>query len=249
MRTADPNRELLGRAVEQLGDLADELVFVGGCATGLLITDPAAAPIRATRDVDTIVEAASLAEYHRLAPRLRARGFSEDTAEDAPICRWRAPGVLLDVMPTRSEIIGFANRWYPDALRHAQVVPLPLQAGLRTIRLITAPYFLATKSEAFVDRGRGDYLGSHDLEDLVAVMDGRPEWIDEVRASDAALRDYLATRFEAWLADPPFLDALAGHLLEEVGNQVRVARLTAQLRALVAATRDGLNFELDPWLG
>jgi hypothetical protein len=80
-------------------------------------------------------------------------------------------------------------------------------------------------------------------------MDGRPEWIDEVRASDAALRDYLATRFEAWLADPPFLDALAGHLLEEVGNQVRVARLTAQLRALVAATRDGLNFELDPWLG
>jgi hypothetical protein len=160
VRTADPNRELLGRAVEQLGDLADELVFVGGCATGLLITDPAAAPIRATRDVDTIVEAASLAEYHRLAPRLRARGFSEDTAEDAPICRWRAPGVLLDVMPTRSEIIGFANRWYPDALRHAQVVPLPLQAGLRTIRLITAPTSWQPRARPSLTGGGGTTLGA-----------------------------------------------------------------------------------------
>ena len=29
-------------AVEQLGELVDEMVFLGGCATGLLITDPAA---------------------------------------------------------------------------------------------------------------------------------------------------------------------------------------------------------------
>lgn len=51
---ADPNIELLIQVAEALGDLRERLVFVGGCATALLITDPAAAPVRATKDVDTI---------------------------------------------------------------------------------------------------------------------------------------------------------------------------------------------------
>jgi hypothetical protein len=55
-RVQNPNLEILTTAVEQLGELVDELVFLGGCATGLLITDPAAPPIRITRDVDAIVQ-------------------------------------------------------------------------------------------------------------------------------------------------------------------------------------------------
>ena len=47
---ADPNIELLTRVAEALGDLRERLVFIGGCATALLITDPAAAPVRATAD-------------------------------------------------------------------------------------------------------------------------------------------------------------------------------------------------------
>lgn len=47
-----PNLEILEQAVELLGDLADEMVFLGGCATGLLISDAAAPPIRVTQDVD-----------------------------------------------------------------------------------------------------------------------------------------------------------------------------------------------------
>lgn len=37
----DPNIEMLEIAVERLGILIDDLVFLGGCATGLLLTDPA----------------------------------------------------------------------------------------------------------------------------------------------------------------------------------------------------------------
>ena len=54
--TPDPNLAMLERIAEALGPLRHRMVFLGGCATGLLITDPAAAPIRATRDVDVIVE-------------------------------------------------------------------------------------------------------------------------------------------------------------------------------------------------
>jgi predicted nucleotidyltransferase len=235
---ADPNRAILARAVDRLGELADRMVFVGGCATGLLITDPAAAPIRATRDVDTLVEVASRQEYYRLAEQLRAKGFREDDSGDAPMCRWRGEDVLLDVMPTRGEILGFANRWYPEAVRHAVPVPLSPESGAVTIRLITAPYFIATKIEAFADRGHGDFLVSHDFEDLVAVMDGRPGWVEEVQASETGLLRYLADRFTSWLADPDFREALPGHLMDTKSESARVARLVAQLRTLVAAEFD-----------
>jgi hypothetical protein len=142
-RATNPNLEIMEIAVARLGVLAEEMVFLGGCATGLLITDAVAPPIRATKDVDAIAEVASLIEYHRLSKRLRELGFSEDQSPDAPICRWQADGILLDVMPTHPEILGFGNEWYQPAFDAAVLVALP--SGKR-IRLVSAPYFLATQA-------------------------------------------------------------------------------------------------------
>ncbi|HRH41600.1 MAG TPA: hypothetical protein PKY82_08155, partial [Pyrinomonadaceae bacterium] len=58
----NPNLEMLRIAVDNLDYLTDELVFVGGCTTGLFITDEGAAEVRTTKDVDTIVEATTYAE-------------------------------------------------------------------------------------------------------------------------------------------------------------------------------------------
>ena len=105
-RQQNPNLEIMQLAVEQLGELVNEMVFLGGCATGLLITDPAAPSIRVTRDVDAIVQITSLIEYSRLSKKLRAQGFREDISEDALICRWVAENVILDIMPTDPKILG-----------------------------------------------------------------------------------------------------------------------------------------------
>lgn len=51
-----PNIQILTSAANSLGELTNDLVFLGGCATGLLITDPAAPEIRVTRDVDAIAQ-------------------------------------------------------------------------------------------------------------------------------------------------------------------------------------------------
>jgi hypothetical protein len=59
----NPNAKLLLATVEKLAPLLDRIAFVGGCATGLLITDPGAAPVRPTLDVDVIAEVASYAEF------------------------------------------------------------------------------------------------------------------------------------------------------------------------------------------
>ena len=121
----NPNLELLELAADRLRQLLPEIVFVGGCATGLLIDDPAAAPVRGTYDVDIIAEIGSYAEYTVFSERLRALGFKEDSREGAPLCRWTHGALTLDVMPLDSQVLGFSNRWYPDALRTAGKVQLP----------------------------------------------------------------------------------------------------------------------------
>jgi predicted nucleotidyltransferase len=228
----DPNLQILELAVERLGPLADEMVFLGGCATGLLLTDPGAPPVRATRDVDVIVEVATLGEYHRLSVRLRQRGFREDQDPDAPICRWTMEGLLLDVMPTSAAILGFGNEWYRPALKEAVFVELP--SGNR-IRMVTAPHFLATKLAAFTGRGEGDYLMSHDLEDIVAVLDGRPEVVDEVDSASIELRQYLLRHFARLIGDDAFLAALPGHLASDTNSSARVQIVVDRIQKIAAA--------------
>jgi predicted nucleotidyltransferase len=230
MNANDPNVALLEVVAERLGDdLCEEMVFVGGAVAGLLITDPAMPAIRPTEDVDLVCQAVVLSDYHRVEAALRARGFVPDMRPGAPICRWQVGSVAVDVMPTLEEILGFANRWYPLALETAQAVALP---GGRIIRLIAAPVFLATKLEAFDGRGEGDFLFSHDLGDLLAVVDGRDALQDECRTSPPELRVYLAERFQGLLAQPAFMDALPGHLPGDAASQERLPDLLAKLNAI-----------------
>ncbi len=229
-RIQNPNLEILALAVEKLGELVDEFVFLGGCATGLLITDPAAPPARVTRDVDAIVQVFSLADYYQLSERLRTCGFKGDTSEDAPICRWVTDSIVLDVMPTDSRILGFGNQWYLPAMEKAKLIQL--STG-NDIRMVSAPYFLITKLEAFEGRGGGDYLMSHDIEDIVTVLDGRPEIIEEVKQSDFELTSELSNRFTVMLEDNRFIDSVSGHLLPDDTSQARTSIILERIEAIV----------------
>ena len=231
--TPDPNLELLIRVAEGLGELRSRFVFVGGCAAGLLVTDPAAPAARPTRDVDVIVEVGALAEYRELGRELQAKGFSQPLAAGDPAYRWTGrDGSKLDVMPTEERILGFSNRWYREAIRTARETELRARLS---IRLVTAPYFLATKHEAFLGRGRGDYLGSHDFEDLMAVIDGRPELDGEVRAAEPPLRDYLAGAMRRTIADERFRSVLGGFVIESGGSPDRASELLARMERLADA--------------
>ncbi len=224
----DPNRALFESVVRLLTPVLEELVFVGGCTTGLFLTDPAAGGVRPTKDVDAIVDVASYGAYASLAERLRGLGLAEDTRPGAPLCRWRQHELVLDVMPTDEQVLGFSNRWHPAALATAD---LRRVAGL-DVRLVTPVYFLATKLEAFRGRGAGDVSASHDLEDIVTVVDGRPQIVEEVAAAAADVRGYIASQIEALMDNPDFIDALPGFLLPDAASQARRGLLESRLRAL-----------------
>lgn len=192
-----------------LGDLLPQVTFVGGSTTVLLVDQAAHHGIRNTEDVDVIIDVATLIEYQKFSSGLRELGFREDI--DGPICRWlfdASPGkVKLDVMPTDEKILGFSNRWYKHAIEHAFEATLPNGA---VIRAVSPTYFLATKFEAFAGRGKGDYF-SHDLEDIVFVMENRNRIILELADSPKELKQYFAGQASILLCDD-FLNVLPGLL-------------------------------------
>ena len=190
-----------------LGSLRERLVFVGGCATGLLVTNPAAADVRPTEDVDAIIEVSTLAGYHAMQPLLAERGFKQTMADSTPPFRWFWNRLQLDLVPVDERVLGFANRWYRPGF--ATAVATEIAPGL-WLRHLNAPHFLATKFEAFNDRGGRDVYLSHDLEDIITVIDGRAEVTGELERAEASVRQHVVQQTKALLAHPEMANALPG---------------------------------------
>lgn len=183
------NYELIEFVAEGLGDdFLAEVAFVGGCTTSMLVTDEAVLDdIRFTDDVDLVIELAGIAAWYRLTERLAAKDF-KITGEDDVTCRFRFNDVIVDVMPSDPKVIGYANRWFIEGLANAD--KFELNSG-RVIQIFKPTYFLATKLEAFSGRGNGDPYHK-DIEDIIILIDGRQELLDETRAAKPELKQFIA---------------------------------------------------------
>jgi hypothetical protein len=157
---------------------------------------------------------------------LKALGFREDKREGAPLCRWYQETTTLDVMPLDGSILGFKNTWYEPAMAAAE--GRELEPGLK-ILMVNPVYFCASKLEAFGDRGKNDYFGSRDLEDVIAVVDGRQELVGEIQAAQNDVRSYLGNEIAKLLSARRFLDALSGHLAPDSASQERITSVMARL--------------------
>lgn len=173
-----------------LEELRDQVVFVGG-ATISLYADQPVLEVRPTDDIDVIIEVLNYKERQKLEERLREIGFTNDI-ESGVICRFKIQGIVVDIMPTDDPSIGFNNKWYPRGYEFAQ--NYTFDDGQK-IRILTAPYFIATKFEAFKGRGGGDGRLSHDFEDIVFVLENRMSLWDEIKTCDKEVKDYLISEF------------------------------------------------------
>lgn len=216
-----------------LGDLREEVVFVGGIVAGFLITDPGADEARPTLDVDLVVEVTSKVDYYEtLRARLLSRGFREDTREGAPLCRWTFDGEDVDVMPTDPSVLGFSNRWYPHAIATAERLTLTDGVGSLVVRVLSAPAFLATKLAAFASRGGGD-LTHPDIEDVIYLVDGRKELLSEVERDVEELRTFVAESTKGLLSSG-LDERVSTHLRGDFASQAREPFVLGVLERLAA---------------
>lgn len=234
MTTESPNRLRVRRVVERLGILVSRCVLVGGSATELLVSDGGASAPRITLDVDLATKSHTYRERIDFEQELRAVGFVHDTSTGAPSCRMLCDGIQVDIMSTDESSHGPTNSWYPLAFDLAE--PIDIGAS-RPIRVVTAPCFLATKLEAFSNRGHGDFVASHDLEDIIEVVNGRPAIESELSTTHEKVRNFVARQFETMLGDRAFLGALPGHLESDSTSQARLEIVLNRMRR-IALLRD-----------
>jgi len=128
-------------------------------------------------------------------------------------------------MPTDEHILGFSNQWYKPAIQAADTI---LVAG-RKVRLVTPVYFVATKLAAFHGRGESDLPLSQDLEDIIIVVDGRPELVVEIKNSATDVRTYIVIEARQLLSRRDFSDAVSGFLLPDAASQDRRSIVEARL--------------------
>ena len=221
---------MLTAVASRLGPLLDELTLVGGCTAGLLITDPGAARVRPTLDVDLVVEAATYVQYEVFGRRLEERGFRRSSRRGDPLCRWTLEEFVIDVMPLDERVLGFSNRWYSSALRSRVAQRLP--SGL-VLHHVDAPHFVATKLEAFASRGEDDFVASHDLEDTVLVIDGRTGIEEEVANSSSELRAFVAQALRRCLADRFFVEAIPGFYSDRLEGRARSRIVVERMHSII----------------
>lgn len=174
MRPIDLN--VLAMVSGRLEKLGVKFTFTGGAIVGFLLDNPRLPFPRQTDDVDAIVEVVTLIQYSDLEAKLRTEAkFSHDTSEGAPRCRWLVEGVKVDVMPMRDPTGCFSDRWFDYALDTASQRTF----GGTTVNVVSATCFVATKLVAFEARGQGDHLASHDIEDILTIVDGRKGFLDD----------------------------------------------------------------------
>jgi len=188
-------------------DLLNEVAFVGGCTTSLLISDEySKEDARYTDDVDLIIDIVGRINWFRFQEMLTRKGFTY-SHEDTVMCRMRLSEMKVDFMPHDESILGFTNRWYEKALETA--TPYTLNNGL-IIRVLTPPLFVATKLEAYLGRGNNDPIGSKDIEDIISIFDGRPEIVKEIAETDQDIVDYISHQIGLLLENAQFEYAVQG---------------------------------------
>lgn len=217
MNTINLQKEMLIKVATALGDdLIKSMVFVGGCTTGLLVTDEfTKEQIRYTDDVDLIVDIIGYAAWTDLQEQLKVKGFSIDMGEEV-MCRMILDNLKVDFMPVDDKALGFTNIWYKDAVATAQDYVLN---DALTIKLITPEYFVATKLEAYLGRGNGDALSSHDIEDLLNIFDGRASIVDDILSASEDLQNYVSEQLSSLMEDGNFEYAVQGTARNDPGRE------------------------------
>jgi len=209
MKNVHPNLQNLSLAAKSLAPLNIEVVFVGGATAILYVDDQASSLPRPTVDVDCVVEVASTLEYHKLEEKMRAIGFQNDTSDGAPICRWKKGPLIVDLMPVDSKILGFSNSWYEEGFRGSQKIRL---FDGSQISIFSFSYFVASKFEALMSRGVKDLILSQDLEDILFVMEGRKNFLQDLREGPEDVLNFVRKSSVEISKMPDFEQAVMGNM-------------------------------------
>jgi predicted nucleotidyltransferase len=200
------NIAVVAEVAEALKALKTEVVFVGGAVVSLYANDPAADEIRPTQDVDLTLNILNFGDWTILQDQLSELGFHPDPFGHA-ICSYKYKDIPVDIMSSESGVHGPSNQWYNIGFEDLWRV----EAKEQQINIFSAPCYLATKFEAFINRGK-DYRTSHDIEDIIYVLDNRTTIVKEILESDKRILQFLKSQLQKIYNDGLLSEVILAHI-------------------------------------
>ncbi len=200
------NIAVVAEVAEALQHIKDQMVFVGGAVVSLYTDDPAADEIRPTQDIDMTLNIVNLSHWEKVQEQLGALGFYPDPFGHS-ICSYKYKDIPVDIMASEEGPLGPANRWYKMGFENLWTA----KAKDQEIKILSAPCYLATKFEAFNDRG-SDYRTSHDIEDIIYIVDNRVGIVEEIRKDDYRIANFIKEQLQKIINKGMMHEILMAHI-------------------------------------
>ncbi|SMN17286.1 hypothetical protein CRYPA_1233 [uncultured Candidatus Thioglobus sp.] len=210
------NIGVVAEIAEALKEFKDQVIFVGGSVVSLYTDDPAADDIRPTADIDITVKLMNQGNYLQIQKHLSGLGFKLDMAGHS-VCSYKYKDIPVDIMSTEDMLLIPSTKWFKLGLTTLQTV----QANNIDIQILSAPYFLATKFKAFNDRS-ADYRTSHDIEDVIYILDNRINIANEINQADLKVKEFIKSEFQKIIDNNALEEIIAAHVHPLVIEQRQV---------------------------
>lgn len=215
MKNTIINNAIIKRVANALGELNEKVIYVGGATVSLYINDPAADDVRPTKDVDISIKVASFVELEDIREQLTDKGFIQSSDLDV-ICRFKLEDILVDVMATKPIAWAPANPWFEKGFEKLEKT----KVNEITIQIMPLTFFLASKFTAFHDRGGNDPRFSHDLEDIIYIIDNRTDWHQIlINEQDQEVKEFLINEFRIIQTSNKMQEAILGNLFYETQDK------------------------------
>lgn len=189
-----------------LKELKDQMIFIGGAVVSLYADDASSSEIRQTTDVDLTINLLNYTDWMHMQERLAILGFYPNP-EGHAICSYTYKGILVDIMPSKDGPIGPANKWYAIGFNNLWTETI----SSLEIKILSVGCFLATKFEAFKDRGT-DYRTSHDFEDIIYILDNRTTIVEEIQNEPERIQQFLKAELTKVHTSANFEEIMSCHI-------------------------------------
>jgi len=228
MKNTQINKIIIERVANALGELNEKVIYVGGAVVSLYINDSAANDVRPTKDIDISIKVASFMELENIREQLSQKGFKQSADLDV-ICRFKFEDIVVDVMATKPIAWAPANPWFEKGFERLEKI----KVNKTTIQIMPLSFFLASKFVAFHDRGGDDPRFSHDLEDIICILDNRTDWHQIlINEEDPEVKQFLINEFRNILASNKIQEAIMGNLFYETQDK-RFAMIIDKINKVV----------------
>lgn len=206
LKSDEINIQVVERVATVLGEINNEVIYVGGAIVSLYATDNAADKPRPTKDIDISVQVSSYSQMEVLREKLAAKEIYPASSEKI-LYRYSYEDILIDFIPYEETPLGPTNRW----LKPGFEIAYPIQVGNIEIKILPVCMFLATKWEAFKSRGN-DPRVSHDFEDIIYIIDNNLNLLDDVSVANKDVLNYLKEMSSEILTHPSRNEIIECHI-------------------------------------